>query len=254
MPLKQFEIFKNIIKKGLKCSKVRIKFAGWGHVWNHVVCFTDIPLSMCDEHAAIYGKFGIGLKKSFVKNRGGNPARYFVNYLPNETFDEEVVENRGTLYFNLCQHFDIFMKIKTHLDTNESFGLYDENGTQLFDYEEIKKWINQQLITFSFEKETGDMGPARDETSEMDTYYREREWRLVPTEASTRSGVLEIDNKDFLYKFDRKDVNVIITPNNDLRAEVINFLLKLSTEDDPRLQLFSHDLVPVVTYDELHRW
>ena len=74
-PRKQFEIFKAIVQNGLRCSKIQIKFGEAGVVHNEAICFTDIPLSHCDEHTAIYGKFGIGFKKSFVKRKGGNPAR-----------------------------------------------------------------------------------------------------------------------------------------------------------------------------------
>jgi hypothetical protein len=84
-PNEQFGIFKSIINLGLRFKKTPIKFGDSGSVDNHIVCFTDIPLSLCDEHAANYGKFGIGFKKSSIKKCGGHPVRYFIDYLPVET-------------------------------------------------------------------------------------------------------------------------------------------------------------------------
>lgn len=255
-PSKQLEIFKSIISTGLRCSKIQIKFGQGGVVYNQVVCFTDIPLSHCDEHAAVYGKFGIGFKKSFIKNRGGNPARYFVDYLPSETLDETVVENRGLLYLNLSEHFELVRRIRELALKDSTFCLYDNAGKIFFSNEQLIYWVNQQIAIFSFEKETGDIGPARDETREIDLYYKEREWKLVPMQANIISNSVEHDktNNCYIYKFDRKDVNVIITPNNDMRMEVLKFFLSLQDEADIRLKNFAKDLLPVVTYDDLHKW
>lgn len=50
--------------------KTPIKFGESAVVYGQTVCFTDLPLTYCDEHTAIYGKFGIGFKKSFIKTTG----------------------------------------------------------------------------------------------------------------------------------------------------------------------------------------
>src|SRR5271157_3232183 len=81
-PDKQLEVFKLIIQNGLRSSPVMIKFSQGKSIYNDIVCFTDIPLRDCLEHTGVYGKFGIGFKKSYVKRCGGNPARYFLDYMP----------------------------------------------------------------------------------------------------------------------------------------------------------------------------
>ena len=89
-PNEQLEIFKSIINLGLRFKKTPIKFGYGGSVDNHLVCFTDIPLSLCDEHAANYGKFGIGFKKSSIscglaRSRslvGGKPTQVAFSYGP----------------------------------------------------------------------------------------------------------------------------------------------------------------------------
>jgi hypothetical protein len=254
-PQKQFEILKAIIQDGLRCSKIQIKFGDGGVVFNQVVCFTDIPLSECDEHVAIYGKFGIGFKKSFVKRKGGNPARYFIDYMPGETKDETLIENRGLLYLNLCNHFKIIKQIDALVKNDDQFTLYDREGNALISHENLEGWVKEQIAILSFEKETGDIGPARDETKEIDLYYKEREWRLVPLLANVISGSVELgEGGSIAYKFNRSDVNVVVTPNDEIRTDVLKYFLNLKDDPDPRLKAFSENPLPVITYDDLHKW
>jgi hypothetical protein len=252
-PEQQLTVFKSIIERGLRTGKIMIKFAQGGQIFNHVVCFTDIPLSECDEHTAIYGKFGIGFKKSYVKGCGGNPARYFVNYFPGQTGDTHRVENRGQLYSKLCKQFDLLLTIQQRF-SNPEFALYDEKNTLLFSHEEIQDWLNTQLLVFSYDKEMGDLGPARDETHEIDMYYREREWRFVPSELNVISGVIEQVDDNYYYKFTRSDINMVVVPNYDSRVKVGEYLSSLSASSDSRLNAFSASPVPVICYDELRRW
>lgn len=255
-PRKQLEIFESIIRLGLRCGKIQIKFDQGGAIHNQVVCFSDIPLSMCDEHAATYGKFGIGFKKSFIKKCGGNPARYFINYLPGEMRDDSRFESRGLLYASLCIQFNVLLRISRAIESDPSFALYDKNGDVYFKPDGLKTWVAQQLSIFSFEKETGELGPARDETREIDLYYKEREWRLVPFQAAVDSGIVKFSDNDGLgyYKFCRNDVNMIVTPNDDLRTKVLRFLLSLEKETDDRLRNFANNPIPVVSYDDLKKW
>jgi hypothetical protein len=39
-------------------------------------CFCDIPLGMIKKHLSRYGKFGIGVKKSYAKNKSVTPVHY----------------------------------------------------------------------------------------------------------------------------------------------------------------------------------
>lgn len=255
-PFKQFEIFKSIIVNGLMCSKVNIKFSGGGVVHNSVVCFTDIPLSECDEHAAIYGKFGIGFKKSFVKNKGGNPARYFIDYLPSQIDEVSLVENRGILYANLSMHFEFVKMIGEKLKSENDFCFFDKDGNILVHSSKLKEWYELQITLLSYDKETGDLGPARDETKEIDLYYKEREWRLVPTNYNIVSKTVTIDEaqRKVFYSFSREDINVIVTPNDEIRSTVLRYLFSLAESEDKRLKDFGENPVPIITYDDLKKW
>jgi hypothetical protein len=41
-----------------------------------MVCFTDIPLHLSQEHCALFGKFGIGFSKEKMIQYGANPVLY----------------------------------------------------------------------------------------------------------------------------------------------------------------------------------
>ncbi len=134
-PNKQFEIFKQIFENGLRASKVANKFPDGSCVLNHAVCFTDIPLKECNEHTSIYGKFGIGFKKSFVKNAGGNPARYFVDYIPGEISTlSDVNESRGVFYTNLWAQFRFIKKLNDALLADSTLELFDQKSNKILGY------------------------------------------------------------------------------------------------------------------------
>lgn len=167
-PNRQFDVFKLIIENGLRTGRVQIKFAEGASILNQIICFTDIPLRECNEHTSIYGRFGIGFKKSYVKNVGGNPARYFLDYMPGQTGTESVVESRGGLYYNLCEQYKFMDRLNNRLKTDPNFSLFDSEGNVAVTHEQLKNQIESLIFSFSFEKEMGDLGPARDETCEID--------------------------------------------------------------------------------------
>lgn len=255
-PGKQLDVFKQIVENGLRTGRVQIKFDSGTSIINQIICFTDIPLRECNEHTSIYGKFGIGFKKSFVKNAGGNPARYFLDYLPGQTLTEAGVESRGGLYSVLCNQHKLVLKLQDLLNSNPDFGLFDAEGTSIFTAAELREQISAMIFILSFEKEMGDLGPARDETKEIDLYYKEREWRLVPSTLTVVSGAakLRAGTGTYFYLFDRNDVNMIVVPNDEVRTVVLKYFLSLGNSTDDRLKSFAENPLPVINYDDLHRW
>lgn len=235
---------------------MQIKFDSGTSIINQIICFTDIPLRECNEHTSIYGKFGVGFKKSFVKNAGGNPARYFLDYLPGQTGTVTSVESRGGLYSVLCSQHKLLMKVNEHLASNPDFELFDAKGTSIFSPATLKQQVNEMIFILSFEKEMGDLGPARDETKEIDLYYKEREWRLVPSTLTLVSGAAKLRDgtETYFYPFDRNDVNMIVVPNDEMRSVVLKYFLSLGNSADERLKSFAENPLPVINYDDLHRW
>jgi len=254
-PGAQTEIFKKIIEEGLRCSKIETKFSFYGTVMNYAVCFTDTPLSLCDEHTAIYGKFGIGFRKSYVKNLGGNPARYFIDYTPTETNDDQIIENRGLLYYNLCERFQAILGLKKRVEELGMDGLYDQHGELVYSKEQIEAFCSNFIQMLSFEKPTGDLGPARDETDSIDEYYKEREWRIVPFLGSFISGKAIINEQEQIhYRFTRNDCELLIVPNDETRIAISEWLHLLKEKDDPRLKEFGKNPPPILIYDDLNRF
>jgi len=67
--------------------------------------------------------------------------------------------------------------------------------------------------------------------------------------------VIHDESKDiYFYKFNRNDVNMVVTPNDEIRTGVLRFLLALEKEADDRLKKFAKNPVPIITYDDLHKW
>ena len=91
---------------------------------------------------------------------------------------------------------------------------------------------------------------------EIDLYYKEREWRLVPSTLNLRSGIIrkESESERYLYSFKRSDVNVIVVPNDELRGEVLKYLQSFQTSSDERLKEFANAPPPIINYDDLHQW
>ncbi|WP_293008310.1 abortive infection system antitoxin AbiGi family protein [Nitrosomonas sp.] len=256
-PNKQFEIFKQIFENGLRASKVANKFPDGSCVLNHAVCFTDIPLKECNEHTSIYGKFGIGFKKSFVKNAGGNPARYFVDYIPGEISTlSDVNESRGVFYTNLWAQFRFIKKLNDALLADSTLELFDQKSNKILTTQELSELVASMLYTYSFDKEMGDLGPARDETKEIDLYYKEREWRLVPSSLDQLSGIviqIQNDNSHY-YKFYREDVNMVVVPNEDIRKKMLDYFLSIPNVQNDRLYKFKENLLPIIHYEDLQNW
>src|SRR5207244_6110248 len=123
-----------IMKHEHKLRNTQSRFGNQCAVNNHIACFTDIPLSLCDKHAANYGKFGIGFKKSSIKRCGGNPVRYFIDYDPVDPIAQEKFDNRGAMYSNLSAHIGFLLRLRTAL-SDGSVALFDSNG--LFSHEAL---------------------------------------------------------------------------------------------------------------------
>lgn len=249
-PTKQLEILTQIIEQGLRTARTEIKYSDGAYIHNQVICFTDIPLRDCDEHTSIYGKFGIGFKKSFVKRVGGNPARYFLNYHPGQI--GQISESRGVLFNALSDQ----LKFIRLLDGNTNLTASDQDGNVVLSSANLKALRDSLVLSFSFDKEMGDLGPARDGTKENDLYYREREWRIVPSSFSIGSeiAIAEPNSDRYLFRFERNDANVVVVPNEDIRRLVLKYFIKLKEHTDERLRHFGENPLPIINYDDLRQW
>lgn len=248
-PDKQFEIFKNIIEEGLKLSNITNIFGFGGGVHNESVCFTDIPLNFCDEHTSVYGRFGIGFTKSFVKNCGGNPVSYFVDY-PITMRGDDTYESRGILFYLYAELLRSSNLLKKYLDSDTNAIIYKNNGEMLLSRDDLETFLNYHIQLLSFTKPMGDLGPARDGDDD-DTFYNEREWRILPVKANIQNGAIIQKESGFFIPFSRSDIRVIIVPNNEVKRKILDYLASFKLSKNPRLFSFSLDMPTIIVYDEL---
>lgn len=197
-PNKQFETFKGIMESGLRFSEVNFL----EHVGCEAICFTDLPLQLSQEHVSVYGSFGLGFSKEFVRNHGGNPVFYIDEY---RVFYNHNHSNilRGPI-FELTQHLIDEISIKKHDD-------------------EIIQPLIQLLANC---KEMGDLGPASDYTNRNDSYYKEREWRILkcPEMEKYKEWFIQKNDRAFI-KVNPIDLRIIVTPNDDIRRKVIDYFV-----------------------------
>ncbi len=159
------------------------------------------------------------------------------------------------LYANLCSHLKIIKGLNDALIANDKLSIHDENGNLLLNHSDLRTWVNQQIAVFSFEKEMGDLGSARDETKEIDLYYKEREWRLVPFLANLISGSVRYGDEGLMfYKFEREDVNMVVVPNEEMRKIVLDYFEGLINSQDARECAFGKNPPPIISYDDLLKW
>lgn len=254
-PDEQFSVFKAIINNGLRLGANKTGYGKNGTVTNHITCFTDIPLSLCDEHIARYGKFGIGFKKQSIKKAGGHPARYFIDSNRLESSGARP-DMRGAMQTNLQCQLDMVLRIKEAADNIDSLELLDQDGQLVIDRDFLREWLTMQLTVLSFDKETGEQD-AQDLST--DSYYREREWRLVPLRGNRgleplSTELIRKDGDTYFYDFSRADINMILTPSAEMRVRVITFLDELEGSDEERLRAFASDPPPIIAYDDLSKW
>lgn len=97
---------------------------------------------------------------------------------------------------------------------------------------------------------------ARDETKEIDLFYKEREWRLVPSSLDNDSGAVVLNQNDNLlyYTFEREHVNMFVVPNEGIRKELLDYFLSFDSQADYRLMKFKENIPPIINYDDLQFW
>lgn len=250
-PIRQFDTFKSIIENGLKFSDIsvehwEVKFSNKG------ICFTDLPLYLSEQHSIVYGKFGIGFTKEFVKNRGGNPVFYFVDWdglhEPNQLYGL-----RGILMENLKNTAKLCLDISNLNFEPSKILLQDGTGKarEITPSVNLMSLANQMWQMFSMFKEIGDLGPASDYTNRNDTYYLEREWRIIlyKLHETSEYGFIDERNDEIFLKIQQRDIRIITVPNEDIRRMVYDYFWQ-QKESHPND--FDKQYIPtIIVYDEL---
>jgi len=166
-----------------------------------MVCFCDIRLSQLTDHTNQYGKFGIGLEKSWGIKNGLSPVHY--------------IHTNSPTYHGINKIFE-FVRTNNAIDT-----LKDINKSII----DLKKYLKPYS------------GPVWDKTELSfighNTFYNEREWRYVFS--LPNNIILTMSYNNFITQkvniierlvFDVSDVKYIFIEDEscigDLKQRLIN--------------------------------
>ncbi|MDH4563693.1 abortive infection system antitoxin AbiGi family protein [Pseudomonas sp. BN411] len=168
-----------------------------------MVSFCDIPLSDSKQHFSAYGKYGVGLSKTWAIENGVNPVIYIDhNSLFAKSIESLIVERRRS-------------------DTN----LTKEQRAEIL---RIKSYAKNYS------------GPLKRKSLDSPDYrfYDEREWRLVPSSDIIGDASFSVTSAAYMedkdkynsrvshcrVKFSASDISYIIVKDTEEIPRVINFL------------------------------
>ena len=175
-----------------------------------MVCFTDIPIELADEHRKEYGLFGLGMKKEWGIKKGLNPISYMI---------------KGSEIHRAYNHLQ-YITQKNALELNKK----NSKETAIFELMDafmnyagfIKEYSNDTTLNskpFYDEREWRYLPPFRDEGEGIDGHCN----RLLP-EAVNSTEEKEKLNKHmrekYILKFQDSDLETIIVPDQDKASEL----------------------------------
>ena len=201
-----------------------------------MICFCDINLSKLDGHVYYYGKFGIGLNKTWGINSGIQPIHYINK---NSSIKEDISY--------------LFSKALNNIDDS------DDN---------INEYRNYLLSHLLFMKPIiGSM--RRGGKYDSKNFTDEKEWRFIPNIKeehgidliipqkylendkaynSYSDGITQI--KELWLHFDVCDIEYLMVENEEYRKELIEFILSITTiEELDKYILISK----IVVYDIMNK-
>lgn len=149
---------------------------GWSPMAFPMVCFCDIPLSRISVHVKDYGKYGLGMSRSWAIRKGLNPILYISAKAPISESIFQVVRWAGKDARN-DQTQDVNDKIYKH--TNFILAHIKALSREMSDVDGI-------IITKEF--------------------YQENEWRYVPRVEGIHKVIskTKYDNQEIRTKFNEK--------------------------------------------------
>jgi len=117
------------------------------------VCFTELRLSLCRRHARQYGRLGIGVKRSFLFERGGRPVTYYAQEARFSPHDQFLQSCRAHMATEGLRHLRHFLKPMNSSDSL-NYDWYAESewrivvaqkATEFVSYEEADKVAKQYV-------------------------------------------------------------------------------------------------------------
>ena len=190
-----------------------------------MVCFCDIPLSQVKRHTNTYGKYAIGLTKSWGMKNKINPVIYTY---PNSTTSNILSETSGQLgnFFDVSED-ENKKRIRTRKSTKENDIFYElkkllEDPTFKYKVQAIDKVreITDRLGYFIkyIKPYEGKFFRHLDYLEKLVRFYEEREWRYIPDRNIINSAKLKDSYKAEYYKdpIKRRAINMKLAKHSKL--------------------------------------
>lgn len=165
-----------------------------------MACFCDIPLSMTDEHFNWYGRYGIGIKRSYARALGVRPVWYL-------TSENPII---GTI-ISECKS--------------------GKPNRQILPF--LKQFYGKQTYK-TIQKDGSSV-----KTDRYKKFYDEREWRYVPAESKLEPILglkpgnlikLMLDMKPLRMKLELESIEyIIVAADSDMKTLLIE-LEKIATK------------------------
>ena len=153
-----------------------------------MICFCDIPLSHVRRHTNTYGKYAIGLSKSWGMKNQINPIIYTYPNSATTSILNDVVEN-------IENFFDIEEKELEKFKLNRSAEIvYERFNTREEEFSKRVESVNSKLSHFIryIKPYEGKFYRNGDYLENPVRFYDEREWRFTPS-------------REFLFSKEMKD-------------------------------------------------
>lgn len=153
-----------------------------------MTCFCDIPLSHVRRHTNTYGKYAIGLSKSWGMKNQINPIIYTYPNSATTTILNDVFEN-------IENFFDIEEKELEKFKFNRSAEIvYERFNTREEEFSKRVESVNSKLSHFIryIKPYEGKFYRNGDYLENLVRFYDEREWRFTPS-------------REFLFSKEMKD-------------------------------------------------
>jgi hypothetical protein len=169
-----FAKLKGILTEGLGikyCSEnLLVKGQGGSAAVHPMISFCDIPLSQSYKHFDAYGKYGLGLTKSWANTMGINPVLY--------------MESNSSIIKTLISLLENTRDVKTNLTVDQKLNI-----------------LKIKCFTKNYS------GPLkRKDVDDKDyRFYDEREWRLVPDKNELNGARFSIAKST--YEKDKERIN-----------------------------------------------
>jgi hypothetical protein len=201
-----YKALTGILKEGFRvkyCLEMLALNTDSSNAAHPMVSFCDIPLSDSKQHFSAYGKYGIGLSKSWAISNGVNPVIYIDhNSLFAKSIESLIVERRKKDTNLTKEQRDEILRIKS----------YAKNYSGLLK----RKSVNNPNYKF----------------------YDEREWRLIPSKDiigthlfSVSASAYKAEKDTYNAKisscrvtFSANDISYIIVKDTGEIPKIINFL------------------------------